>query len=234
MSRFSGRDREKGKVSLQDQPALQLQLPQRPLIIGIAGCSGSGKTTLARELTTQLSATLLPLDFYYRCLSHLPVDERALQNFDHPDSIEHPLLVLHIKELAEGRSIERPIYDFTTHTRVPNRSETIASAAVLIVEGILALHYSSLRALYDFSIYVNAPHEICLGRRIYRDVRERGRTEESVRAQFEATAKPMADLYVLPSAKHASVTVEGTEALDWSVEQVLERLHQLGLVHTRH
>jgi uridine kinase len=212
----------------------QLLLPQRPLILGIAGCSGSGKTTLARELTQQLSATLLPLDFYYICLSHLPPDERALQNFDHPDSLEHTLLARHVADLADGRPIERPIYDFTTHTRVRDRTETVASSPVLIVEGILALHYPSLRSLFDFSIYVNAPNQICLNRRIYRDMRERGRTEESVRAQFDATAKPMADLYVIPSAQHASITVQGTEALDWSVEQVLQRLHQLGLLRLHH
>lgn len=212
----------------------QLFLPQRPLIIGIAGCSGSGKTTLARELTGQLSATLLPLDFYYHCLSDFPPDERALNNFDHPDALEHSLLARHIEDLAAGRSIERPIYDFTTHTRVAGRTETVAPARALIVEGILALHYPELRALYDFGIYVNAPNTICLNRRIYRDMRERGRTEESVRAQFEATAKPMADLYVIPSAKHASITVEGTDALDWSVEQVLQRLDQLGLARSGH
>ncbi|MEG9436175.1 uridine kinase [Edaphobacter sp. HDX4] len=219
---------------MQDQPAQQLLLPQRPLVLAVAGCSGSGKTTLARELTAQLDATLLPLDFYYRCLRHLAPEDRALQNFDHPDSLEHALLVKHVEALLEGRSIERPIYDFTTHTRVPDRTETIAPAPVLIVEGILALHYPGLRALFDFSIYVNAPNQICLNRRIYRDMRERGRTEESVRAQFEATAKPMADLYVIPSAQHASVVVEGTDALDWSVEQVLQRLHQLGLMHVGH
>jgi uridine kinase len=219
---------------LQDQPAQQLLLPQRPLVLAVAGCSGSGKTTLARELTAQLDATLLPLDFYYRCLRHLPPEDRALQNFDHPDSLEHALLVKHVEALLEGRSIERPIYDFTSHTRVPDRTEIIAPAPVLIVEGILALHYPGLRALFDFSIYVNAPNQICLNRRIYRDMRERGRTEESVRAQFEATAKPMADLYVIPSAQHASVIVEGTDALDWSVEQVLQRLHQLGLMHVGH
>jgi uridine kinase len=217
---------------MQDQLAQQLLLPQRPLILGIAGCSGSGKTTLARELTTQFNATLLPLDFYYTCLSHLPPADRALQNFDHPDSLEHTLLIEHITALANNQPIERPIYDFATHTRVPGHTETIHPAPVLIVEGILALHYEALRPLYDFSIYVNAPNKICLNRRIYRDMRERGRTEESVRAQFEATAKPMADLYVLPSATHATIIVEGTDALDWSVEQILKRLHQLNL--TRH
>ena len=208
----------------------QLSFHQKPLIIGIGGCSGSGKTTLARELTEQLSATLLPLDFYYICLSHLPPDERALQNFDHPDSLEHSLLACHLEQLTAGLAIERPIYDFTTHTRVKNRTEMIKPAQVLIVEGILALHYEELRTQYDFSIYVNAPNQICLNRRIYRDMRERGRTEESVRAQFVATAQPMADLYVIPSAQYASMTVEGTEALDWSVEQIFVKLRERKLL----
>jgi len=208
----------------------QLHFPRRPVILGIAGCSGSGKTTLARELTTQLNATLLPLDFYYRDLSHLAPQERALQNFDHPDSLESELLGRHVVALAEGEAIERPIYDFSQHIRVAGQTETVMCAEVLIVEGILALHYENLRTLYDFGIYVNAPHDLCLTRRIYRDVRERGRTEESVRQQYEATARPMADEYVLPSARHADVTVEGTDALDWSIEQVLKRLYQLGLV----
>ncbi len=208
----------------------QLSFHQKPLIIGIGGCSGSGKTTLARELTGQLSATLLPLDFYYICLSHLPPDERALQNFDHPDSLEHSLLAWHLEQLTAGSAIERPIYDFTTHTRVKDRTETIEPAQVLIVEGILALHYEELRTQYDFSIYVNAPNQICLNRRIYRDMRERGRTEESVRAQFAATAQPMADLYVIPSAQHASMTVEGTEALDWSIEQIFVKMSERDLL----
>lgn len=210
--------------------ATQLPTPRRrPLILAIAGCSGSGKTTLARELAAHFDATLLPLDFYYRDLSHLPPAQRALQNFDHPDSIEHDLLIQHLRALASGHSIQRPLYDFATHTRVASHADTILPRTTLLVEGILALHYPELRALYDFSIYVNAPHDLCLIRRIHRDVLERGRTEQSVRDQFEATARPMADLYVLPSAAHASITVEGTDALDWSVEQILQRLHQLHL-----
>jgi uridine kinase len=98
------------------------------------------------------------------------------------------------------------------------------------VEGILALHYDELVSLYDFSVYVNAPNEICLKRRIYRDMLERGRTEQSVREQFEATARPMAEKYVLPSAARATLTVEGTDALDWSVEQVLRQMRKAGLV----
>lgn len=213
-----------------DSPAHQLTLPQRPLVIGIAGCSGSGKTTLARELAIQLDATLFPLDLYYRDLSHFPLDSRNKQNFDHPDSLESELIIEHVRALAEGLPIQRPVYDFAHHTRVPNVFEPITPTRVVLVEGILALHYPELIPLYDFSIYVNAPNEICLNRRIYRDMRERGRTEESVRAQFDATAKPMADLYVLPSQAHATITVEGTDALDWSIEQILRALHKRKLL----
>jgi uridine kinase len=131
----------------------------------------------------------------------------------------------HVRGLAAGQPINRPVYDFKTHSRVLGSFDTITPASVVIVEGILALHYPELLPLYDFSIYVNAPNEICLNRRIYRDMRERGRTEASVRAQIDATAKPMADLYVLPSQAHATITVEGTDALDWSIEQILRELH---------
>ena len=202
----------------------QLSFHQRPLVLGIAGCSGSGKTTLARELACQLEATLFPLDLYYRDLSQFPLDQRDKRNFDHPDSLESELFIEHIRCLARGETIQRPVYDFSTHSRVEGRSEPITPTRVVIVEGILALHYPDLVPLYDFSIFVSAPNEICLNRRIYRDMRERGRTEQSVRAQFEATAKPMADLYVIPSQALASLTVEGTESLDWSIELVLRAL----------
>jgi uridine kinase len=200
------------------------------LVIGIADCSGSGKTTLARELSTQLDATLFPLDLYYRDLSEFPLDTRHKRNFDHPDSLESELIIEHVRALAKGETIQRPVYDFKTHSRVAGSFETIVPAEVVIVEGILALHYPELAECYDFSIFVNAPHDVCLARRIHRDMRERGRTEESIREQFIATARPMADLYVVPSAARASVTVEGTESLDWSVEQILERLDHAGLV----
>jgi uridine kinase len=202
----------------------------KPLVIGIAGCSGSGKTTLARELAIQLDATLFPLDLYYRDLSQFPLDSRHKRNFDHPDSLESELFIEHVRALAKGQTIQRPVYDFKTHSRVAGAFDTIEPAGVVIVEGILALHYVELIPLYDFSIYVNAPNEICLNRRIYRDMMERGRTEESVREQFEATARPMAEQYVLPSAARAAITVEGTEALDWSVERILQRLHGSGLL----
>lgn len=208
----------------------QLSLPQRPIVVGIAGCSGSGKTTLAQELTTQLHATLFPLDLYYRDLSQFPLDMRHKQNFDHPDSLESDLFIAHIRELAEGRAIQRPVYDFACHARVARAFEHVAPARFVLVEGILALHYEELWPLYDFSVYVDAPNDVCLTRRIHRDVRERGRTEASVRAQFEATARPMAERYVLPSQARATISVSGTEALDWSIERVLRGLRNRRLL----
>ncbi len=192
-----------------------------PTLIGIAGCSGSGKTTLARELARQLNATLFPLDLYYRDLSRFPLDSRDKRNFDHPDSLESELFIAHLRDLAAGRPVQRPVYDFRTHTRVAGAFTTVMPTPFVVVEGILALHYPELLPLYALSVYVDAPHEVCLARRIRRDIRERGRTEASVREQYEAAVRPMADLYILPSQQRATLTVSGCESLDWSIEQVL-------------
>lgn len=202
----------------------QLSLPQRPVLIGIAGCSGSGKTTLARELASQLQATLFPLDLYYRDLSRFPLDTRHQRNFDHPDSLESELFIEHLRALAEGQSIQRPVYDFRTHARVPGAFTTVIPTRFLVVEGILALHYPELQPLYSFSVYVDTPDHVCLARRIHRDRRDRGRTEASVREQYQAAVRPMAKQYILPSQAHATLTVSGCEALDWSIERVLREL----------
>lgn len=211
-------------------PPEQLSLPAQPILLGIAGCSGSGKTTLARELATQLSATLFPLDLYYRDLAHFPLDSRHKQNFDHPDSLESELFIEHIRALKQGHTINRPVYDFRTHTRVPDAFDRIEPTRFVVVEGIMALHWPELCASYDLSIYVDAPDELCLTRRIHRDIRERGRTEESVREQYEAAVKPMADLYVIPSQQRATMTVLGTDALDWSIEQIFRELRVRALL----
>ena len=206
------------------------QASPKPVVLAIAGCSGSGKTTLAAELATQLNATLFPLDLYYCDLSQFPLDTRHKRNFDHPDSLESELILQHVRDLANGLPIQRPIYDFKTHSRTAH-FDTITPGDVVVVEGILALHYPELQPLYSLSIYVDAPHEVCLLRRIARDVRERGRTEESVREQFWATAHPMAVEYVLPSAARATLTVNGTESIDWSIEHILSTLHRRHLLH---
>ena len=201
-----------------------------PVILGIAGCSGSGKTTLAEELARELEGTHFHLDHYYRDLSHLGYEERCRQNFDHPDMLESDLLIEHVGQLAQGNTVYHPQYDFANHTRLAGAAKRLEVDHLLIIDGIFALHYEGLRSLYDLSVYVDAPDEICYQRRLNRDVCQRGRSKESVAAHYAETVRPMAEKYVQPSAKYANLVVDGTESLDWSVEQVLASLKERGLL----
>jgi uridine kinase len=205
-------------------------MKRSPIVIGVAGCSGSGKTSLAEELARELEGTHFHLDHYYRDLSHLAPEERDRQNFDDPDMLESKLLMNHIRQLKEGEAIYHPQYDFATHTRVPGATTRLEVDHLLVIDGIFALHYEGLRQLYDLSVYVDAPDEICYRRRLTRDVRDRGRTAENVTEHYTDTVRPMAEEYVRPSAKYADLIVNGTESLDWSVEQVLSALSQRGLL----
>jgi uridine kinase len=205
------------------------RLPFPPVVLGIAGASGSGKTTLATELARELDGIHFPLDNYYRDLKHLPPGERTLQNFDDPALIESPLLAAHIAALARGQAIERPLYDFSTYTRITDRTETVRAGAFLLVEGLFALHYHELLPLYNLRVFVDTPDEVCFERRLKRDMEQRGRTEESVRRQYEATVRPASLRYVRPSAANADLIVDGTAGLDWKVEQVLAELRGRGL-----
>lgn len=198
--------------------------------MGIAGASGSGKTTLAAELARELDGIYFPIDNYYRDLSHLPFSERVKQNFDDPALIESALLADHVAALARGESIERPLYDFATHTRVADRSEALRAGNFVLVEGLFALYYPDLLPLYQFRVYIDTPDDICFERRMRRDTVERGRTPESVRLQYETTVRPSSISYVRPSRVHADLVIEGTEALDWKVEQVLGEMRRRGLL----
>jgi uridine kinase len=206
------------------------RLPFPPVVLAIAGCSGSGKTTLAAELARTLDGVHFQFDNYYRDLAKLPLADRALQNFDDPSLIESPLLVAHVAALAQGQPIERPLYDFSTYIRIPNRTETVRPGPFLLVEGLFALYYKKLLPLYQLRVYVDTPDEICFERRLKRDTQERGRTPESVRRQYDATVRPASLAYVRPSAIHADLVVDGTGALDWKVERVLTELRTQGLL----
>jgi uridine kinase len=144
--------------------------------------------------------------------------------------IEHPLLVAHIAALARGEAIERPVYDFSTHTRVPGRTETVRAGRLVVVEGLFALCYAELLPLYHLRVYVDTPDELCFERRLRRDIEARGRTPESVRQQYEATVRPSSLAFVRPSGLRADLTVDGTGALDWKVERVLTEMHRRGLL----
>jgi uridine kinase len=206
------------------------KLPFPPVAIGIAGCSGSGKTTLAAELARALGGIHFHLDTYYRDLAHLRHEERMRQNFDDPELIEIPLLAAQVAALARGEAIERPLYDFSTHTRAPGQTVRVEPGPFLIVEGLFALHYPELAPLYHLRVYIDTPDGLCFERRMKRDIEQRGRTPESVRAQYEATVRPASVAYVRPSAAHADLTIDGTGALDWKVERVVSELRERGLM----
>jgi uridine kinase len=207
--------------------------PGQPVIVGIAGTSGSGKTTLATELARTLDGVHFPLDTYYRDLSHLPFEQRIRQNFDDPALIESGLLATHVAALARGETIDRPRYDFSTHTRITGQTDPVHTGTFLLVEGLFALHYPELLPLYHLRVYVDTPDEVSFARRIKRDVEERGRSPESVRRQFEETVLPSSIRYVRPSAANADLTVDGAESLDWKIEQVLAALRARSLLRRK-
>jgi uridine kinase len=206
------------------------RLPFPPLMVALAGASGSGKTTLAVELARALGGLHFSLDTYYRDLSHLPLEERALTNFDDPAMIEVPLLASHIAELALGHAIERPVYSFSEYIRVPGETDTIRPGAVVVVEGLFTLYFPELRPFYQFSIYVDTSDDVCFQRRLKRDVEERGRAPESVRRQYDATVRPCGLAFVRPLADFADLVVDGTDPLDFKVELVINSMRKRGLL----
>jgi uridine kinase len=179
------------------------------LIVGIAGGTGSGKTTVVNKVMGSFlkgEVALLPQDSYYRDNSSLPLEERQRLNFDHPDSIEWPLLIEHLKELRSGRQIHQPFYSYLTCTR---SSETILiePRKVVIVEGILVLTQEDVRDLLDIKVFVDADADDRLARVIRRDITERGRSAEIVLARYERTVKPMHLDFIEPSKRYADLII---------------------------
>ena len=200
-------------------------MPGQSYLIGIAGPSGAGKSCLAGYLAERLSAPVLALDHYYRDLSHLPLAERARSNFDEPAALEHDLLVSQISDLRQGKTINVPTYDFSIHTRT-SETQLFRPGEFVIIEGLFTLHWPELRHHLGTGVYVDMTDDICLERRRERDVRERGRTPESVMEQFRTTVAPMAERYVRPTLAHADVVVFGAMSIAEEVERVLEHVHR--------
>ncbi len=194
-------------------------------MIGVVGGSGAGKTTLVWGLADRLGAdvSVLWFDEYYHDLVHLTPDERALVNYDHPDSLDVDLLVSHLDGLLAGRPAEVPVYDFTTHTRT-GTTRRVDPRPVIVVDGILVLAFPVIRERLDVSVFVEAPAEVRLARRLDRDVRERGRTPESVRTQFAATVAPMHDAFVSPCRDLADLTLDGQGDLVANLGLIVDRL----------
>lgn len=195
-------------------------MKNRPFLIGVAGASGSGKSQLAAHLASGLSAPVISLDSYYLELGHLTYEDRCRVNFDEPAALDSGLLHDHISKLAAGMPIDVPEYDFSRHTRA-EFSERIVPGQFLILEGLFALYWENVRNLLDARIFVDLPDDICFARRLERDVRERGRTPESVREQYCSTVKPMCELYILPTRSYADVLVRGDANIQDSVAGVM-------------
>ncbi len=179
------------------------------LIVGIAGGTGSGKTTVVNKLIKEFpngEVIVIPQDAYYKDNGHIPVEERQKINFDHPDSVEFTLLVKHLNELRQGRTIQMPVYSYLTCLR-SEETITVKPARVLLVEGILILTDPWLRNMLDIKVYVDADADDRLGRVIQRDIIERGRSVQMVLQRYHDTVKPSHLQFIEPSKRYADIII---------------------------
>jgi uridine kinase len=200
-----------------------------PVVIGIAGGSGSGKTTVLNHIIEEFGSdpiAILDHDAYYRDLAHLSPEKRARFNFDHPDALETSLMREHLDRLIEGEPIEKPVYDFTTHTR-HDETETVEPRPVIIIEGILVLAESALEERMDIKIYVDAADDIRLMRRIRRDMQERDRSIEGILRQYERTVRPMHLEFVEPSKREADIVIPRGGHNEVAIQMVMSRIQEL-------
>jgi len=179
------------------------------VVIGIAGASGSGKSLLAKTIVNELGSdqvSVISEDSYYKDLGDMPLNQKAARNFDHPEAFDHHLFAQHLEGFKQGKSAEIPIYDYTTHSR-SSETRKIGNPRLIILEGILLFVDEELRNQMDILIYVDTPLDICLIRRMTRDIVERGRTLECVLAQYQETVRPMYLQFIEPSKRYADVIV---------------------------
>lgn len=204
----------------------------KPLIIGIAGGTASGKTSISRHIQEMYddvtSVLIIRQDDYYKDQSDKTMEERIQTNYDHPNSIDTDLLVEHVHELIEGKSIHKPLYDFVEHTR-SKETEICYPCDVLILEGLFVLQDPKIRELLDIKVFVDTEADIRFIRRLLRDVQERGRSMESVVNQYTSTVRPMHESFVEPSKKYADIIIpEGGEnkvAIDLLITKISSIIH---------
>ena len=195
------------------------------MVIGIAGGTGSGKTTITKRLMERFKddVSVIYHDNYYKAHHHMTYEERAKLNYDHPDAFETELLVEAVKELKRGNSVQCPVYDYTIHDR-SDKTVTIKPAKVIIVEGILIFQCKELCRQMDIKIYVDTDADVRILRRIVRDVRDRGRSLESVVNQYLNTVKPMHEQFVEPSKRNADIIIPEGGHNHVALEMVMERV----------
>ena len=199
-----------------------------PILIGISGGTGAGKSTIARRLESLFPSgdlVVIEQDAYYKDLAMMSLEERSRVNYDHPDALDNELLVSQLTALKNGQTIERPVYDFVTHSRL-EESVTVEPRPVVIVEGILLFGDPELRELLDIKIYVDTDPDIRVFRRVRRDMEKRGRTFEQIRVQYYTTVRPMHLEFVEPSKRYADLIIpEGNQGnLDIALGVIVERI----------
>ena len=202
---------------------------ERPITIGVAGGSGAGKSTVARVILQRIGAeniAYVPHDSYYRDLSDLPRQQRALINFDHPDSLDSDLFIDHIHRLQTGEAINVPLYDFSTHSRT-SEVRVVQPQRVILVEGILIFAEERWRDLFDVRIFVETDDDVRFIRRLQRDIAERGRTIDSVINQWMQTVRPMHLEFVEPSKRYAHVIIPEGGLNEVAMEMVIARIQSL-------
>jgi uridine kinase len=202
---------------------------RRPLVIGVAGGSGSGKTTVTRAILQRVGReriALLPHDSYYRDLSHLPLDQRARVNFDHPDAFDNALYLAHLDALIHGQPVALPTYDFTNYVRLPE-VVPVRPQPVIILEGILIFADAALRERMAIKLFVDAEGDLRIIRRIQRDTRSRGRSIESVIDQYLRTVRPMHLEFVEPSKRYADVIIPSGGLNAIATDMVVARIERL-------
>jgi uridine kinase len=199
------------------------------LVIGICGGTGSGKTTITERIVAALppnTALVLQQDHYYLDLSHISMAERHKQNFDHPNAVDGALIVDQVRQLRAGHAVDRPVYDFSQHCRT-GKTTRLEPRAALIIEGILIFENAALRALMDIKIFVDTDADIRFIRRMGRDIRERGRSPESVVRQYLETVRPMHLEFIEPSKRHADVIIPEGGSNDVGVDLVIQKIRSL-------
>lgn len=198
-----------------------------PYLVGIAGGTGSGKTTIANKIVDHFKDNILhiPHDHYYKAQDHLSMEERIKTNYDHPNALETDFMIRQLKELLEGKEVQMPEYDFTTHTR-KKETITVKPAPIILVEGILIYENKELRNLLQLKIYIDVAADIRVLRRIKRDMEERGRTYEMSVNQYYATARPMHERYVEPTKELSDIVIPNGGYNDSAVEIIIDALEK--------
>jgi uridine kinase len=194
-------------------------------VIGIAGPSCSGKSSLAHYLAETLRAIIVPLDSYYLDLSGLTMEERGRRNFDAPEALDWELMIAQLTRLAGGHAVDKPVYQFATHTRAAG-CEWVRPAEFLIFEGLFALYHEEIRRLLGTAVFVGLDDETCLSRRLNRDTLERGRTVESIIHQYDETVRPMADRYIIPTQTFADLVLDGASPVVSMAEAVMNHIRE--------